>query len=1475
MPTWSNATERAGSPRRRMHGSAVLIAAALLCGGLATSCGDSDAKSTAAPSQSGFRLPSGEPVPIQTDAEPDTVTAADDPVPPALYTQFPDDELYQWSFASDFPQTSFVTGSAIVGVGTPPFDLAPPVATFTSIGDEKYPRSSLEVTRGRVVSNDADQLIAMTKTAVDDTSDPDDCFYVDYSVQGFLNPAVSTAAFPSYDFRACLAARPLWQLSPFAIAAGDLDWQVDAAGELHDEVVLAAEAGNGGITPPGGVMVAVLDYAATPGQVTPTSFTLPWDDANAFNRLDYPAAQGGSPHEGQLRIAVFNPQLTFAVREEMIATLHTGPQGYVLNVLRYAPPDADAGTSGALSVYATQILPRIDVSAPIDLAAGDIDGDGHDEIIVLYPVNSGGDTPGGSCWGASQYGLRLAAYGLQAGSPGALALKAQHDLDANYVLPHCDSECFPPDAPGPVSSPTSTARVVTGLFDFIPGATALTRRQIGVTYWRSSVCEELLGRVVGNEIVVKVLSYQDGGGLSEDYVDILDGGGDPGPLDLAAGNFGGVDANPLDPLWSLAVGVTLPENGFQYSFLWSSPFAPMGGESLPSPVPSGYTGVQQRLLAFDYDGDSLYLGPPVVFTASGVSQPLAVLEQPPQHLDYRPNADGASANTGIVNVSRYPNDFKLTFSQGTASEIQSTGATMNSATFGNSSAFSSQESVGRRIPFIGKVTASGSYASASAFARENSSTSSAGTTTSIDLNAAVSPGADDAVLVMTQDWRIWRYRLYGPESTDPENPNLFYEVQVPLTAKTAWTPGLNVDQYQPLHENGNLFSYPDVDTVLNGPADLGGWRPPLLPPQCTMAPPADYADTSLLTPGGSVNVFTFGGVPQNEEIKVDNTQTCGAAREASKTLSDESEWETALQTKTKIPFVAKVQTENSYQNTTSNESSWSTVATTDSTYSVADQITIAQGVNADSFFSYQFAPALYFGQGGNLRIRFGADALDNTIWTSRDQSRGGYGFPDPALNLPYKFVTPAGEPDEVAFNFSLSGSRIRGFFLRDGTPDVVDGVSGLGPVLGGYPTRGDVVQLEARIYNYSFTSPVGPIPVRFDIADYDSCSESVSNRRVLGTVTAQFTDEVNGSNGASMGTMFPPRGVGRAVFTLDTSTLPPAGNQTICGDSDQTDPDGPAHEYAIFVVIDPEGTLTASGSGIENHGWRDTAVLVVPVTSGGCGDVTLTVLTDAGETAGTVVVRSQGSPSADIQCLAAAFENPSACSAVKQDGVQLAQTYDLDVEAVPPFIAGVSAPQFLRIRSDQPLQLPASDDFDATLAFQRPVAGTSALHFDGSVANPCTGTVPSVYTTDLQLGQNNEGVGYLIVQEPDVAAATTDLFFKSDSLGVVDRSLKLQTERAVVTLGTPARVRVCGHSREPYGGYTNIALSLGDPRQGGTPLALKRLGAIPGDRGTCTWFQWTPAQRGEFTLRAELEEPRGDTAPTNNVVEVAVRVAEE
>ncbi|MFN8641758.1 MAG: hypothetical protein U0802_08925 [Candidatus Binatia bacterium] len=891
-------------------------------------------------------------------------------------------------------------------------------------------------------------------------------------------------------------------------------------------------------------------------------------------------------------------------------------------------------------------------------------------------------------------------------------------------------------------------------------------------------------------------------------------------------------------------------------------------------MPSGDFGAQQRLLAFDYDGDSLYLGPPVVFTASGVSQPLAVLEQPPQHVDYRPNADGASANTGIVNVSRYPDAFKLTFSQGAASEIQSTGATTNSATFGNSSAFSSQESVGRRIPFIGKVKASGSYASASALARENSSTSSAGTATSIDLNASVSPGSDDAVLVMTQDWRIWRYRLYGPEGTDPENPNLFYEVQVPLTAQTAWTPGLNVDQYQPLHENGNLFSYPDVDTVLGGPADVGGWRPPLLPPQCTTAPPADYANTSLLTPPGSVNVFTFGGVPQNVDIKVDNSQTCGSEREASKTLSDESEWETALQTKTKIPFVAKVQTENSYQNTTSNESSWSTVATTDSTYSVADQIAIEQDVNADSFFAYQFAPALYFGQGGNLRIRFGADPLANTIWTSRDLSRGGYGFPDPALNLPFKFVTPAGEPDDVEFDFSLSGSRLRGFFVRDATPDTVDGVSGLGPVLGGAPTRGDLVQLEARVYNYSFASSVGPIPVRFDIADYDSCSETVSNRRVLGTVTAQFTDETNGGNGASMGTTFPPRGIGRAVYTLDTGALPAAASQTICGDGEQLEPPGPAHEYAIFVVIDPEGTLTASGE-IENHGWRDTAVLVVPITRGACGDVTLTVRTDSGDTAGTVVVRSQGSPSADIECLAAAFENPSACSAVKQDGVQLAQTYDLDVQAVPPFVAGVSEPQYLRIRADQPLQLPASDDFDATLAFQSPVAGTSTLRFDGSVVNPCTGTVPSVYSTNLQLGQNDEGVGYLTVLEPDVSGAGTDLFFKTDSLGIVDRSLKLRTERAVVTLGRPVRVRVCGHSSEPYGGRANVALSLVDSSHGRTPLALKRLGAIPGDRGTCTWFNWTPTRSGAFTLRAELDEPRDDPAPTNNVVEVAVRVAGE
>ncbi len=1444
----------------------VLRSGAVLLTSVVVACGDGGGgkrstpaptpSPTAPPSVARLHLPSGQPVAIREDVEPDSVTAADDPVPPTLYTQFPDDELNWWTFSVDQFSSTVSYGDEIVGVGPLPVSLPTPVLSSNGQGSNTRYTDNVEFAAGRMVSNDADQLVTMTKTGLDPE---DDCYYVDYTVQGFLNPAVGPAAFPPYALRACLAARDRWQDTPFAIAAGDLDWVVDAAGDFHDEVVFVSESGNAGLNPPGGVTVTVLDYAAAPGQVTPTSFTLPWNNQNAANGLAYPLTEDGQTHPGQVRVVVFNPQLTLNVRQEMIATLHTGPQGNVLNVLEYTTPDPESSTAGSLALVATQVLPSVAVSAPIDLAAGDFDDDGHEELAVLSLYDTGVAPTGQQ---TSTYGLRLAVYRL---GQATFTLLGQTDLDANLIQPHCAEGCLG-SGPGVVDY---NVRVVSGLFTFEPGtAQTLTRRQIAVAYPTVEAASFPVHSIFGC-LQIRILSY-DSGSLSFGSSFQLEGQGlqGTGSVTLTAGNFSGASASPPNPVWSLAWGVVSPG-----LYAAAGTWQPENGivTQLPLTTQELFDFQHQRMLAFDYDGDSLYLGAPVVFTASGVQQPLAVLQQPPQHLDYRPNADGASSDTGIVNVSRYPEQFKLTFSQGQDAEIQSSGSTTASGTLGTSSAFSAGGSLKRGIPFLGKWTVSGSYSSLTNFVRENSQTNSAGQATSIDLNASVSPGADDAVQMLTQDWRIWRYRLYGAQGTDPNNPNLFYEVEAPLPAENGWYPGLNVEPYQPLHENGNLFSYPEVSAVLTDPADLGGWQPPLLPPQCSMAPPQGYQETALLTPGGSTNVFSFGAVPQTWEITIDNSTTCGNEREASKTISDESEWETALMTKTKIPFVAKVETDTSYQNSASNESSWSTLATTDSTYSVSQQIEIEQSVTADNFFSYQFAPAVYFGQAGNLRLRFGADPLAGTIWNSRDVSRGGYGFPDPALNLPYKFVTPAGDPEEVTFNFSLSGSRIRGFFLRDGTPDVVDGASGLGPVLAAPPTYGDLVQLEARVYNYSFTNSVGPIPVRFDIADYDSCSEETSNRRVLGTVTAQFTDELNTPDGQSQGTTFPARGIGRAVYTLDTSTLPATPDQVIC---DELASAGPAHEYAIFVVIDPEGTLAAQGE-VENHGWRDTSVLAVPFTNLASGDLVLEVFTDTGESVGKVVVESQGNTGKDIECLAAAFENPSECPQIKQDGVAVAQTYSLTAEAVPPFVAGVSDPQFLRLRADQPLVLPPSDDFDATLAFENPVAGASSLHFVGSVENPGTGTVPSLYTTDLQLGQNNEGVGYLAVLEPAPSSAANDLFFKTDSLGLIDRARAYQTERGVVRLGQPAPVRICGHSREPYRGRVSISLSLGDPKHGGTPLAVKQLHGIRGDQGTCTWFHWMPTQVGDFVLRAELDEDRDDARPTNNVVELAVQVVGE
>ena len=95
------------------------------------------------------------------------------------------------------------------------------------------------------------------------------------------------------------------------------------------------------------------------------------------------------------------------------------------------------------------------------------------------------------------------------------------------------------------------------------------------------------------------------------------------------------------------------------------------------------------------------------------------------------------------------------------------------------------------------------------------------------VDSTASTARDDYLKARLQLLDIWRYRVYGAELDDPNGQYLYYDVILPgpYDSLVATGGGLTFPWYQPLHENGNILSYPGLASLRN-PSDLGSYQIP-------------------------------------------------------------------------------------------------------------------------------------------------------------------------------------------------------------------------------------------------------------------------------------------------------------------------------------------------------------------------------------------------------------------------------------------------------------------------------------------------------------------------------------------------------------------------------------------------------------------------------------------------------------------------
>lgn len=1268
-----------------------------------------------------------------------------DPVPPSLYTMIADDELLLW--VGDRMSFELRVGD-LATVASDLKTVTEQDLPFSIPGSGRDPEgyySGVRTAAGRVVSPLADQLLFATQQGFFTAGN---CQVILYDVDGFLDPAVAELDVPEADHNACLVggtADPQWGRSPYALAAGDLDRVADTEGVFHDEVILAHEEGNPDLDPVGGLSILVLDYSGGDQPPVATEVTPYGPGVDEIYSL-YKDPDKDFP--GTLRVDTFDGRGdgTRQIVTAHAATWNGGKdQGVAISVFEYQGPNqlTSLGSQGfELSKVDTDIGLE---GFPFAIATGDFNGDGKDEIAAVITQGARSETPDDNLLAKN-----LVLLGLDGNE--LTVLSQDGFFDEVGLMPSCDNDG------GYVSGSVkqrgcSNVELASGLFVFDPDrGFGLTRRQLAFAF----TSFDSKGNGTVDVHVYEISSDNRKTTIAESGDDLRQGRRRASPrgasgaavpsvlFGLGVGNFAGVDQVVNDenpPFDQVAVLSATSSGGVDSASLQVYEISASSGTTeIGLAVEQDFHATDvpfdiARIQPFDYDGDAIVLGPPVVFAMENVTNVVSVLEAPPQHVDYLPNAPHADPATGLWVVSR-SKEFQLELNQGHTDTFEGSQTSMVSTSVGASDEASASATVSGDA-MIAKGSVSGEIEGKLSFAKDNSSINTQGVSNTVTFDTSEAPTSDDAVATFVSLAQVWRYRVYGAEGSDPDNPNLYYEIYVPqgtVPNSLVWQSGLTlVDDgtYQPLHENGNILSYPELGQSTHvTPPDLGAWS---LPSSCAPDPPQPQS-----TPIASAPIMQFGGSSPKWKATFEESTSCGQERSNDKTLEASVSVKTTIKAEASVIF-EKDKAKASVEAEVSGSKSWSSLSTYDNTSTSGAELLISSD-STETFAPYQFLPTIYFAQDGAAKVVFatgGIPASCDDLWQDL------YGNPDPALNLPQKFSWGGDDEDQPVFNTRTNGRRMRGFFARDATQ--IDAATGLGPLLDLESlTWGNPVQLEVMVYNYSVccddpkaceAASFSDLDVRFDVAAFDSQSQSFLERTTVGTATAQFTDEHANPEGPPIGTTFSPRGVGRATLTLDLDPAKlPLGNGS------------EAVTYALFAVLDPDEAID------ETHPWRVPTVGIVPFTNGqpSVGDLLqVEVQDDSGTTVGTVQVTSVGTVEKDVTALAEAIADND-----------IAETYGLAASRFPdPEIPGPDDEPFMVIVSAPGnMTLPASDTTLGTLAFAKPVQGTGSLTFIASIAtstHDAAGT-PSILSSNLALGQNNEGYGlFRVGPQASTLQATT------------------------------------------------------------------------------------------------------------------------
>ncbi len=798
----------------------------------------------------------------------------------------------------------------------------------------------------------------------------------------------------------------------------DLDLYQDANHQVHDEIIVARTGGDGTW-----VYVDVLKVDPQSGQLSiAVSDKWQWTYSNAAHYAEFVSLTVGDFNGDKF------PDFAVSVAGSQME------QPSLTAAYDLAHSDENlVSTPLQLQVHwGPDTLTR---GANMDTASGDFDGDGKDEILLVH---------------ASQ---NIAYAIFQSDQNWNWSVVANHYLSSSSAGAH--------------GADNATLTCAAGNFVYDPeNGYDLNKKQVAVCW-----------RYISAWLVCDIYDPSDFSQqmplLSENAHNANDTGSfQIGNFAIDVGNFIGHQGNPSSPAQQLLVYAQWAEGNlsafWHVSFVYSMDANRVlqyvtANTTAHSP---GWPPTAPVAVAYDSDGDTWALGAVSHFTFNDVVSLDNVTEEPPKHVDYLPvdpnNPQGAWE---MVNVSGF-SDLNVSYTDSQDNSTTNKNTDTSSWKIGGSvtiDAGLSEEA--------GPVEMSADASAKVGYDYDSNKSSYDSSYHSRSQSFSVETSNDDNVIGTMKTFHVWRYTVLNYYTGDASNPIGVWDLVLPFDTVKFSFAGTDVsDWYQPLHENHNIFSYPQYNiTSWPSAGEVG----------CFSWYDNQGNPTNICQPLNSVEAIMWGGNAYHESIEWTSTAGSGSSKEYSHTLSESLDVKLSTEVKAEY-LIGSDKVTASLDVDFNNSNSWGGSTEEDSEASNSTGVTVNIPAGGEQSIPYGIETAVYVSQnGGVFKVTHAANALASSA--GADSWKAYYNRkPDPALNLPNKFIwhpTDATHGEEWwTLNSDDDHKQMRGFFLRSST---YDSAAQEYPLLATAPTDGDTVRLCARVYNYSLSQPTGPFQVKF------------------------------------------------------------------------------------------------------------------------------------------------------------------------------------------------------------------------------------------------------------------------------------------------------------------------------------------------------------------------------------------------------------